>query len=98
MAGLSKCPSHRPDISREEDLLEEIARHHGFDKFPTRLPKWEGFGAALPGESKERLLRNRLAAAGYSETIPMAFSDEATERRFRPNRETCRTHQSHVRG
>ena len=31
------------------------------------------------GESKERLLRNRLAAAGYSETIPMAFSDEATE-------------------
>ena len=80
-----EVPSHRPDISREEDLLEEIARHHGFDKFPARLPKWEGFGAALPGESKERLLRNRLAAAGYSETIPMAFSDEVTERRFRPN-------------
>src|SRR6516225_1457611 len=79
-----EVPSHRPDITREEDLLEEIARHHGFDKFPTTLPKWEGFGSGLPGEFRERLLRDRLAAAGYSETIPMAFSDEATERRFRP--------------
>src|SRR5262245_48140272 len=79
-----EVPSHRPDISREEDLLEEIARHHGFDKFPAKLPKWEGFGYGLPGESKERFLRDRLAAAGYSETIPMAFSDEATECRFRP--------------
>jgi phenylalanyl-tRNA synthetase beta chain len=79
-----EVPSHRPDISREEDLLEEIARHHGFDKFPATLPKWEGFGSGLPGESKERLLRNRLAAAGYSETMTMAFSDEATEGRFRP--------------
>jgi phenylalanyl-tRNA synthetase beta chain len=82
-----QVPSHRPDITREEDLLEEIARHHGFDQFPTTLPKWSGFGAALPQESRERRLRNSLAASGYSETIPMAFSDEATERKFRPDTE-----------
>ena len=29
-----EVPSHRLDVTREEDLLEEIARHHGFDKFP----------------------------------------------------------------
>jgi phenylalanyl-tRNA synthetase beta chain len=79
-----QVPSHRPDITREEDLLEEIARHHGFDRFPTTLPKWAGFGSALPQESRERRMRNELAASGYSETIPMAFSDEATERKFRP--------------
>jgi phenylalanyl-tRNA synthetase beta chain len=79
-----EVPSYRLDISREEDLLEEIARHHGFDKFPATLPKWSGYGAALPSESNERLLRNRLAAAGYSETIPMAFSDKTTEQKFRP--------------
>jgi phenylalanyl-tRNA synthetase beta chain len=83
-------PSHRLDITREEDLLEEIARHHGFDKFPTSLPKWAGYGSALPLESKELLLRNRLAAAGYSEIIPMAFSDESTERKFRANVEPVR--------
>jgi len=80
-----QVPSHRPDITREEDLLDEIARHHGFDQFPTTLPKWGGYGSGLPWESRERLLRNYLAAGGYSETIPMAFSDAATESRFRPN-------------
>ncbi|HEY2384189.1 MAG TPA: phenylalanine--tRNA ligase subunit beta [Terriglobia bacterium] len=80
-----QAPSYRPDITREEDLLEEIARHHGFDKFPARLPKWAGYGSGLPEESKERVLRNVLASSGYSETIPMAFSDEPAERRFRPD-------------
>jgi phenylalanyl-tRNA synthetase beta chain len=80
-----EVPSYRLDISCEEDLLEEIARHHGFDKFPATLPKWSGFGAGLPSESNERLLRSRLEAAGYSETIPIVFSDKATELKFRPD-------------
>src|SRR6266566_3629627 len=80
-----QAPSHRLDISREEDLLEEIARHYGFDKFPATLPAWAGYGSALPFETEERLLRNRLAANGYSEVLAMAFSDEAAERKFRPD-------------
>ena len=80
-----EVPSHRVDISREEDLLEEIARHHGFDKFTATLPKWSGYGSGLRFESEERALRNRLAAAGFFEIVPMAFSDESTERKFRPN-------------
>ena len=80
-----EVPSHRIDIFREEDLLEEIARHHGFDKFPSTLPEWSGYGSGLPLESEERELRNRLSAAGYSEIIPMAFSDEAVERKFSPD-------------
>jgi phenylalanyl-tRNA synthetase beta chain len=82
-----EVPSYRLDIFREEDLLEEIARHHGFDKFPSTLPKWSGYGSGLPSETHERSLRNYLAAAGYSETIPMAFSDRTTEQKFRPNLE-----------
>jgi phenylalanyl-tRNA synthetase beta chain len=83
-------PSHRLDVVQEEDLLEEIARHHGFDKFPSALPGWEGYGAALPSEHSERLLRERLAGAGYSEVIPMVFSNELTEKRFRPDVEPVR--------
>jgi phenylalanyl-tRNA synthetase beta chain len=82
-----QVPSHRVDIAREEDLLDEVARHHGFDKFPATLPAWSGFGAALPMESEERLLRNQLAAAGYSEIVTMAFSNEADEEKFRPGTE-----------
>ena len=85
-----EVPSHRADITREEDLLEEIARHYGFDKFPATLPKWAGYGSGLPSEFAERLLRNELAAAGYSEVIPMAFRNEQIERRFRPRTEPVR--------
>jgi phenylalanyl-tRNA synthetase beta chain len=77
-------PSYRADVVREEDLLEEIARHYGFDKFPATLPKWAGYGSPLGSDSAERLLRSRLAATGYSEIVPMAFSDNVTERKFRP--------------
>ena len=80
-----EVPSHRIDIGLEEDLLDEIARHHGFDKFPATLPPYAGYGAGLSFEAEERLLRNRVAGQGYSEVITIAFSDEQTERRFRPD-------------
>jgi len=85
-----EVPSHRIDITREEDLLEEIARHYGFDKFPATLPRWSGYGSGLPLESEERILRNRLSAVGYSEVVTMAFSDEPAERKFRPSVEPVR--------
>ena len=85
-----EVPSHRQDIVREEDLLEEVARHYGFDKFPATLPKWAGHGSGLPFESGERLLRDRLASSGYSEVIPIVFSDLSIERKFRPDTEPVR--------
>jgi phenylalanyl-tRNA synthetase beta chain len=78
-------PSHRLDVAREEDLLDDIARHYGFDKFPATLPKWAGYGCGLHSESAERGLRHRLSSAGYSEVVPIVFTDEATERKFRPD-------------
>jgi phenylalanyl-tRNA synthetase beta chain len=82
-----EAPTHRVDIGQEEDLLEEIARHHGFDKFPMTLPEWNGFGAGLPWESQERRLRDALAASGYTEIYMYSFSDEATEQQYRPGAE-----------
>jgi phenylalanyl-tRNA synthetase beta chain len=80
-----EVPTFRVDLSGEEDLLEEIARHHGFDKFPATLPPSRGFGALLPQESRIRKLRHALSAAGYSEIYTYSFSNEDRERRFYPD-------------
>jgi len=85
-----EAPSHRVDIGCEEDLLEEIARHHGYDKFPMTLPAWKGFGSALPHEGAERRLRAVLSGLGYTEIYTYSFSDEELERRFRPEIEPVR--------
>jgi phenylalanyl-tRNA synthetase beta chain len=80
-----EVPSHRVDVSVEQDLLEEIARLYGYDKFPGTLPAWRGYGSFLPSEAGERKIRDLLSNSGYSEITTYSFSDEATERRFRPN-------------
>ena len=80
-----EVPGFRVDVSGEQDLLEEIARHHGFDKFPSTLPASRGFGSALPGEAEERRLRGILSGAGYGEIYTYSFSDESTERSYRPD-------------
>lgn len=85
-----EVPGFRVDISTEVDLLEEIARQHGFDKFPSTLPPSRSFGAPLPRESRVRTLREAVSACGYSEICTYAFSDEETERRFRPETEPVR--------
>jgi len=78
-------PTFRVDINAEEDLLEEIARHYGFDKFPATLPPSRSFGALLPQERKTRQLRNVLAGTGYTEICTYSFSNEELEKRFYPD-------------
>jgi phenylalanyl-tRNA synthetase beta chain len=80
-----EVPSHRVDVSVEQDLLEEIARLYGYDRFPGTLPAWRGYGSFLTSEAGERKIRNLLSNSGYSEITTYSFSDEETERRFRPN-------------
>ncbi|HHC07142.1 MAG TPA: phenylalanine--tRNA ligase subunit beta, partial [Actinobacteria bacterium] len=59
-------PTRRPDVTRPIDLVEEVARLHGFERLPERLRL--GTGAGLP--ARERLLRRIrevLVGAGYHE-------------------------------
>ena len=68
-------PSWRFDIEIEEDLIEEVARIHGYDHIPTHAPRGE-IVVAIPNESRLPLmrLRERLVARDYSEAINLAFS------------------------
>ena len=71
-------PTRRFDIAIEEDLIEEVARIHGYDAIPATLPG----GAtrlAAPSETRvdENTLRRQLAARDFHEAINYAFVDAA---------------------
>jgi len=70
-----KLPSWRLDLEREIDLVEEVARVYGYNRFadtlPTALPV-----TAHPLAAAEHAVRTRLLALGYSEAISSSFASE----------------------
>ncbi len=67
-----EVPTYRPDVTRPIDLVEEIARLHGYDKFPATLPQGAGGGLSA-GQTRERQLRARLVGAGFNEVATLSF-------------------------
>ena len=69
----AEVPSWRIDVEQEEDLVEEIARHSGYDKIASELPPSNIPGEYQPSEMKQRSLRRALNASGYDEAITFSF-------------------------
>jgi phenylalanyl-tRNA synthetase beta chain len=70
-------PSWRLDLEREIDLIEEVARVYGYDRFANTLPSFSGTVVELPHAAQERAIRETLRALGYSEAISSTFTSEA---------------------
>ena len=72
------APSRRFDIAIEEDLIEELARIHGYEQIPTTLPGGAA-RVAMPSETRldELSTRRQLVARDLQETINYAFVDAA---------------------
>jgi phenylalanyl-tRNA synthetase beta chain len=81
---LVHIPSWRLDIEREIDIIEELARLHGYDKFPNTLPAYSGEVRDVPDALKDARLRSTLLALGYNETISLTFISKDDARRFSP--------------
>ena len=74
-------PSYRFDITIEEDLIEEIARLHGYDKIPATPPMADLRMLPSPGDRlSPAWLRDALAFRGYQEMIGYSFVDLSWER------------------
>ena len=72
-------PLRRFDISIEEDLIEEIARIHGYDRIPLHAPTGQIQLAPLPeARIPDLAMRQQLAARGFFEAVNFAFLDAAT--------------------
>jgi phenylalanyl-tRNA synthetase beta chain len=76
-------PSWRGDVTREIDLIEEVARLYGLDKFPARLPASKQPAGRLEFAEAEDRLRERLIGLGYQEIITIPIVDEANDVVFR---------------
>ena len=77
-------PSWRAEVEREIDLIEEIARIYGLDKFPSRLPAARQGAARLPHYEAETRLRERLIGLGYREILTIPHVAEERDALFRP--------------
>jgi phenylalanyl-tRNA synthetase beta chain len=68
-----RIPTWRLDVEREVDLIEEIARLHGYNNFPNTLPAFSGAVVEIPRTAKEAKLRSSLLALGYNEAVSLSF-------------------------
>jgi phenylalanyl-tRNA synthetase beta chain len=79
-------PSWRRDVTRGIDLIEEVARHYGYDKFPPRLPPAKQPAQRLPHASAQDRLRERVIALGYQEIVEIPIVDAERDALFRPEK------------
>jgi phenylalanyl-tRNA synthetase beta chain len=66
-------PSWRPDTSTEIDVIEEIARHHGYGRIPKRVPRSSESGGLTPYQRDRRRVRRALVGLGFTEVMPLPF-------------------------
>jgi phenylalanyl-tRNA synthetase beta chain len=67
-------PTRRVDVTREVDLIEEVARHYGFDRLPSTFPPLNAAPPPIdPRIGRARHLRSVMTAAGFSEAMTFGF-------------------------
>jgi phenylalanyl-tRNA synthetase beta chain len=76
-------PAHRFDISIEEDLIEEVARIHGYDNIPAATPVAHASMLPVPEATRDAAaVRRLLVARDYQEVVTYSFVDRAWEQDF----------------
>jgi phenylalanyl-tRNA synthetase beta chain len=76
-------PTFRVDVTREVDLIEDVGRHHGFDRLPVTFPPLESPQPAPdPRIGRDRRVRHVLLASGFSEAVTFAFIERQAAQPF----------------
>ena len=76
-------PSWRQDVTRGIDLIEEVARQYGYEKFPPRLPAAKQPARRLPHANETDRLRERVIGLGYQEIVEIPIVDAERDAVFR---------------
>ncbi|HEY0097688.1 MAG TPA: phenylalanine--tRNA ligase subunit beta [Pyrinomonadaceae bacterium] len=75
-------PSWRTDIRIEEDLVEEVGRHFGYDKVSDTLPAANVAGEYRAHEGRRRAARRALNACGFDEALTFSFINAEHDGQF----------------
>ena len=76
-------PTRRVDVLREVDLIEEVARHYGFDRIPVTFPALTTAPPRIdPRITQTRALRSIMTGAGFSEAVTFGFVAESAATPF----------------
>jgi len=78
-----RVPSRRGDLEREIDLVEEVARHHGYEKIPESREIPVAYAGPTPAERVRQAAGEVLTAAGYFEAVTFSFTSADRAVRFR---------------
>ena len=78
-------PSHRYDLAIYQDLIEEVARIHGYDNIQISLPKIDVKLEKYQDRFEVTQLRQTVATLGYQEAISFSFADAKLEKQLNPN-------------
>ncbi|PRD26143.1 UNVERIFIED_CONTAM: pheT [Trichonephila clavipes] len=78
-------PSHRYDMAIYQDLIEEVARIHGYDNIQISLPKIDVKLEKYQDRFEVTQLRQTVATLGYQEAISFSFADAKLEKQLNPN-------------
>ena len=73
----------RNDVTREVDLIEEVARLWGLEKLPTTIPGHGMSGRLTPEQKLRRRAADALVGAGFSEAVGWSFQSPEVERKLR---------------
>jgi phenylalanyl-tRNA synthetase beta chain len=76
-------PSRRPDLEREIDLVEEVARHHGYEKVPESREIPVAYAGPTSAERVRQAAGEVLTAASYFEAVTFSFTAADRAVRFR---------------
>jgi len=78
-------PTRRVDVLREVDLIEEVARHYGFDRIPVTFPALTTPPPPMdPRVAQTRALRAIMTGAGFSEAVTFGFVSQPAAAPFAP--------------
>ena len=81
-------PTRRVDCQREVDLIEEAARHYGFDRLPATFPELDAPAPPIdPRITRARKLREVLTGAGFFEAVTFGFINQRAASTFAPAEE-----------
>lgn len=76
-----RVPTFRPDVTREIDVIEEVARHHGYEALPKKMRPTPHVGALTERQRLRRALRDALAHTGAHEAWTPSLVNPAESER-----------------